>query len=64
LPLLYSIQQPFESYIHQFCSLWSDTRIYYPLHRQVVCLDRSSRLGVAHLLQYSTHMHSLFGIDV
>jgi hypothetical protein len=64
LYLLYSIQQPFESHIHQYCLLWLDMRIHYPLRRQVICLDRSSRLGVAHLLQYFTQMHSLFGINV
>jgi hypothetical protein len=35
LPLLYSIQQPFKLHIHQFCLLRLDTRIYYPLRREL-----------------------------
>jgi hypothetical protein len=63
LPLLLSIQEPFEPHIHQFSALWLDTRINIPLRCQVICLNRSGQLGVAHLLQYTTHMHGLLSID-
>jgi hypothetical protein len=58
LPLLFPIQQPFKSHIHQFCTLWPDSGIYNPLRCRIIRLDGSTWLGVTHLMQNVSHMHS------
>ncbi len=50
-PLLFPIQQPFKLHIHQFCTLWPDSGLYYPLCCGIIRLDGSTWLGVTHLMQ-------------
>ena len=63
LPLLFPIQQPFKLHIHQFCMLWPDSGIYYPLCCQIIHLDGRTWLGVTHLMQNASHMHSFLCIN-